>query len=39
VVVLPSGEVAIASTPLGTARAYPATTEVVTAVKQLMASN
>jgi hypothetical protein len=39
VVVLPSGEVAIASTPIGTARAYPATTEVVTAVKQLMAPN
>jgi hypothetical protein len=38
VVVLPSGEVAIAPTPIGTARAYPATTEVVSAVKELVAA-
>jgi hypothetical protein len=38
VIVRPSGEVSIAPTPTGTARAYPATSEVVNAVKQLIAA-
>ena len=38
VVVRPSGEVSLVPTPSGTTRAYPATTEVVNAVKQLIAA-
>lgn len=37
-IVRPSGDVALAPAPTGPARAYPATSEVVTAVKELVAA-
>jgi hypothetical protein len=37
-IILPAGELALAPSPMGTARAYPATIETVNAVKELLAA-